>query len=160
MNMSIRLELSQRACRRMALYSLALGIAYTVLGLLELVNAIFSWFLPRIGPPLRFPWLPSSDAFGAFSSIVIGAVFSYAIGLWKGKQEDVAFVLVGTILSGTFGVLYILISLADALEALISGGRALGALVAGLMRPEIWLFFSALPLALASWGHVLRKEAR
>ena len=158
--MSIRLELTQRACRRMAIYSLALGIAYISVGLLELANAISSWLLPGAGPLIRSPWLPPSDVFGAFSSMVIGAVFSHVRGLWKGKQEDIAFVLVGTVLSGTFGVLYVLVSVADALEALISGRGALGTLSAGLMRPEIWLFLTALPLALASWGHVLKKGAR
>ena len=158
--MAVRLELGRTFMRRAAIYSLALGAAYWLVGALEMANAISSWLVPGLGPVLKSPWIPPDDFFGAFSAMVIGAVFSCSRGLLKGKREDIAFVLVGTVLAGTFGALYILTSLAGALEALIAGEEALEALIEGLRRPEIWLFLSSLPLAYSSWTSVLRREGR
>jgi len=66
------------------------------------------------------------------------------------------FMLVGAFLSSVFGVLYLLIVLADGIEALLSslsGGEWTwnwltdGAAGTGILRPEIWLFLASLPLA-------------
>ena len=150
------MDLSPKACRLVASYSMALGLSYLAIGALEFLNAICSWFLPSMGPLVEWPGLPTDDLFGALSSMVIGLVFLYPVGLWRQKQEEIAFVLVGTILASTFGVIYVLASLAQALSSLLAGGG----LRVAFPRPEVWLFLFSLPLALASWRHVLGGRRR
>ena len=53
--------------------------------------------------------LPSDDLFGGLAALVIGAVFFGAIPLWKARYESIGFVLVGALLSVTFGAVYLLI---------------------------------------------------
>ena len=154
--MSIRLDLSPRTCRFLASYSMAMGLSYLAIGSLELLNAICSWFLPSVGPLFKWPGFPTDDLFGALSSMVIGLVFLYPRGLWRQKREDIAFVLVGTLLASTFGVIYILALLAQALSSLLAGGG----FWMDFPRPEIWLFLCSLPLAISSWHHVLGGRRR
>ncbi|RLI10008.1 hypothetical protein DRO33_06025, partial [Candidatus Bathyarchaeota archaeon] len=63
------------------------------------------------------------------------------------------------LLAAAFGVLYILIFVANGLSALLAGGEELtewlaNSWLADVLRPEIWLFVIALPAAVASWRAV------
>ena len=155
----MRPALDPRTRRALAIYGSAMGLAYVIIGLLEVINAFHTWFL-RPGAEealIALPGLPAGDLFGGFSSLVIGLVLLQAIRLWRpGRDEDTAFVLVGSLLAAAFGVLYILIFIANGLSALLAGGEELtewlaSGWLADVLRPEIWLFVIALPAAIISW---------
>ncbi|HIE23096.1 MAG TPA: hypothetical protein EYP68_02580 [Candidatus Korarchaeota archaeon] len=152
--------------RIIALYSLIIGITYLIIGVLEFVMGIWSVLMPwaavtRLARCLTgFLGLPM-DIFGGLSAIVIGATYFGAFSLWKGKHESLGFVLVATMLSAVFGVLYLLIIGARGLEVFLtflSGEEewnwewiTSGTTGLGLLRPEIWLFLLSLPLAFLVW---------
>ncbi|HEW89897.1 MAG TPA: hypothetical protein ENG43_00955 [Candidatus Bathyarchaeota archaeon] len=155
----MRPALDPRTRRALAAYGSVMGLAYVIIGLLEVVNAFYTWFL-RPGAEealIALPGLPAGDLFGGFSSLVIGLVLLQAIRLWRPRRdEDVAFVLVGSLLAAAFGVLYILIFIANGLSALLAGGEELAdwlasGWLADVLRPEIWLFVLVLPAAIVSW---------
>ena len=155
----MRPALDPRTRRALAVYGSVMGLAYVIIGLLEVVNAFYTWFL-RPGAEevlIALPGLPAGDMFGGFSSLVVGLVLLQAARLWRpGRDEDVAFVLVGSLLAAAFGVLYILVFVANGVSALLAGGEELAEWLAGgwladVLRPEIWLFVLALPAATVSW---------
>ena len=155
----MRPALDPRTRRALAVYGSVMGLAYVIIGLLEVINAFHTWFL-RPGAEealIALPGLPAGDLFGGFSSLVIGLVFLQAIRLRKPRRdEDTAFVLVGSLLAATFGLLYILIFIANGLSALLAGGEELAEWLASgwladVLRPEIWLFILVLPAATVSW---------
>jgi len=155
----MRPALDPRTRRTLAVYGSVMGLAYAIIGLLEVVNAFYTWFL-RPGAEealIALPGLPAGDLFGGFSSLVIGLVLLQAVRLWKpGRDEDVAFVLVGSLLAAAFGVLYILIFAANGVSALLAGGEELAdwlasGWLADVLRPEIWLFVLVLPATIVSW---------
>ena len=155
----MRPALDPRTRRALVAYGSVMGLAYVIIGLLEVINAFHTWFL-RPGAEealIALPGLPAGDLFGGFSSLVIGLVLLQAIRLWRpGRDEDTAFVLVGSLLAATFGALYILIFIANGLSALLAGGEELtewlaSGWLADVLRPEIWLFVIALPAAMISW---------
>jgi len=155
----VRPALDPRTRRALAVYGSVMGLAYAIIGLLEVVNAFYTWFL-RPGAEealIALPGLPAGDLFGGFSSLVVGLVLLQAVRLWRpGRDEDVAFVLVGSLLAAAFGVLYILVFVANGVSALLAGGEELAewlacGWLADVLRPEIWLFILVLPAAIASW---------
>ena len=155
----MRPALDPRTRRALAVYGSVMGLAYLIIGLLEVVNAFYTWFL-RPGAEealIALPGLPAGDLFGGFSSLVIGLVLLQAIRLRKPRRdEDIAFVLVGSLLAAAFGVLYILVFAANGVSALLAGGEELAdwlasGWLADVLRPEIWLFVLALPAAIISW---------
>jgi len=155
----MRPALDPRTRRALAVYGSVMGLAYVIVGLLEVVNAFYTWFL-RPGAEealIALPGLPAGDLFGGLSSLVIGLVLLQAIRLWRpGRDEDTAFVLVGSLLAVAFGVLYVLIFVANGLSALLAGGEELtewlaSGWLADVLRPEIWLFVLVLPAAIVSW---------
>ena len=112
----MRPALDPRTRRALAVYGSVMGLAYAIIGLLEVINAFYTWFL-RPGAEealIVLPGLPAGDLFGGFSSLVVGLVLLQAARLWKPRRdEDVAFVLVGSLLAAAFGVLYILVFVAN-----------------------------------------------
>ena len=155
----MRPALDPRTRRALAVYGSVMGLAYAIIGLLEVINAFYTWFL-RPGAEealIVLPGLPAGDLFGGFSSLVVGLVLLQAARLWKPRRdEDVAFVLVGSLLAIAFGVLYVLIFAANGVSALLAGGEELAdwlasGWLADVLRPEIWLFVLVLPAAVVSW---------
>jgi len=155
----MRPALGLRTKRALAIYASVIGLAYVMVGLLEMASAFYIWFL-RPGAEealIILPGLPAEDLFGGFSSLVIGLVLLQAVRLRKpGRDENVAFVLVGSLLAIVFGVLYILVFVANGVSALLAGGEELADWLASgwlndVLRPEIWLFVFALPAAIVSW---------
>jgi len=155
----VRPALDPRTRKALAVYGSVMGLAYAIIGLLEFINAFYTWFL-RPGAEealIVLPGLPAGDLFGGFSSLVVGLVLLQAARLWKPRRdEDVAFVLVGSLLAIAFGVLYVLIFAANGVSALLAGGEELAdwlasGWLADVLRPEIWLFVLVLPAAVVSW---------
>jgi len=150
--------LDKATCRIISIYALTVGLAYIAVGAVELANALYTWFVAPGAEEalLPLPGIPAGDLFGGLSSLVVGAVLVRAVPLWKSRREDLAFVLVGTLLACIFGVLYLLLSAANALSALVAGGEELAewlasGWIADLSRPEIWLFAASIPMAILSW---------
>ena len=133
--------------RGLGLYALVLGVIYVSLGSMEFILGFFDMFLG--GTPLSCLWIPV-DLFGGFSAFVIGLTYLAAVRLLKGEYESISYVLVATMLSTVFGVLYVLIFLANGLSAYLSGEE--WSWIVDLARPEIWLFISSTPLAYSTWS--------
>jgi len=121
-------------------YALVLGVLYVSVGVLE----ILSW----IGIHLSGFVIPG-DLFGGLALLVIGTVYLSGVKtLLAGKEEGLAFLFVGAILSATFGVIFLLIMGAHWLNYWL--GEEEFSTIAEF-RPEIWLFFISLPVAYFIW---------
>ena len=139
--------------RQIAVYAITLGVVYVIVGAVEF--ALGLWNLLSLETTVSFLGVPI-DLFGGFATLVIGAIYFGAVPLLKGKHESLGFILVGTLLSAIFGVLYLLIVGADGFGTLLASWEGeewtwewltSGSAGPGLFRPEIWLFFASLPLA-------------
>lgn len=135
-----------------AAYAIILGVVYVMIGAVEFATGF--WDLLSPGAAESFLGIPI-DLYGGFATLVIGAVYFGATLLLKEKYESLGFILIGTLLSAVFGVLYLLIVGADGFGTLLafrSGEEwtwewlTSGTAGPGILRPEIWLFFASLPL--------------
>ena len=151
------MKLSEGDGKSMVTYAVILGIVYIIIGSIEFATGF--WDLLAPGAAEAIPGLPI-DLYGGFAALVIGAAYFGAISLWRGKHESLGFVLVATLLSAVFGVLYLLIVCADGFGTYLAylDGEAWtwewltsGTAGPGLLRPEIWLFFLSTPLGLSAW---------
>lgn len=145
--------------------ALALGVIYALLGAIELATGLWNLVFPENA--VSIPGVPV-DLFGGFAALVTGATYLGGISALKGKHEALGYILVGGILSGILGILYLLIVGADGLSALLAtweGGEwtwewlTSGSAGPGLLRPEILL----LPVSFLLTYIVLRainKEAK
>jgi len=121
---------------RMAIYAAILGILYIAFGVLE-VALVFSG--------IELTPIPA-DFFGGLVSLVIASTYIAAIKeLRAGDFRGLSLLVGGLFLSVVFGVLYLLLMCADALNFLVGEAEEFSALAN--FRPEIWLFILALPLA-------------
>jgi hypothetical protein len=108
------MEMKDKKLRWIRIYSIITGFLYLILGSLQAAHGFglkmgFEEFL-----------LVPEDSIGGLVLIVIGLVFLF--GALRGRrapQEGNAFALVGTVLGLLFAVIYILILLADVMEALV-----------------------------------------
>lgn len=148
--------MSGKVPRWMKVYSPSVGVAYLILGVMELLNAVYTTLLkPGAEAPLiGLTGIPPGDWFGALSSILIGILL--LMPLLSEGWDALAYMLGGTLLSAVFGVLYVLILGSNTLSAVLAGGEELRAWLAGgwltyALRPEIWLFVSAVPLTVKVW---------
>ncbi|MGC8563797.1 MAG: hypothetical protein ACP5I2_06410 [Fervidicoccaceae archaeon] len=135
-------------------YASILGVAYVFFGAVELFLGARGLLSAEGSASF---WGAPADVLGGFASLVIGASYLSSLEMLRGKYESMGFILVGAILSSVFGILYLLIVLADGIEAslsALSGGEwtwdwlTTGSAGTGVLRPEIWLFLASLPLAL------------
>jgi len=162
------MRLNKSDGKRIAAYAAILGVIYLTIGLIEFVNAFWSWFIAMGGEAslFGFPGLPKGDLFGGLAAIVVGAVYLGAAPLWRGRRELLGFPIIGGFLSAALGGVYLLIVLADGLEALLAylAGEGwtwewllAGTAETGLLRPEIWLFILSLPLTYYAWRAARRR---
>jgi len=118
--------------------ALILGMLYTAIGMLEMLLV-----------PLDIGGIKSlipADVFGGMALIVIGTVYLSGVGsLWNNRMEGISFTLVGGILSGVIGVLYLMTMGADGMMYLL-GETETFSVLAGV-RPAVWLLVVSLPLA-------------
>jgi hypothetical protein len=148
-----------------ALYSLALGLLYSVFGFLELVVGLdqalgLGWIQWNISSSLIFP-----DMFGGCMLIIVGVIFLFGISSqWQNDQKGVSFLVVGTILAAVFFVAYAAILASHALgygiyqvapEPYAASMEDWAEWIwSDDMRPGIWLFLCVLPglyLTLKTW---------
>jgi len=160
------MKLDKNFSRYMAVYSAVLGAIYIIVGSVEFATAFWNWFIAP-GDNLSLLGLPSDDLFGGLAALIIGIIFFGAISLWKARYESIGFVLVGALLSATFGAVYLLTLGIDGLGtylAYLSGEEwtwewlTAGTLGVGLLRPEIWLAFLSAPLGYAALKATRRSE--
>ena len=122
--------------KRLAGYSLVLGIVYLVFGLIEVFG----------GTGETIP----GDVFGGLALLVIASTYlNVVVELSNGEHRGLSFLIGGLLLSAVFGVLYPISICADGLEYLI-GGADMFPVIADI-RPEIWLFLASLPLVYQAW---------
>ena len=123
-------ELSKTMAARMGYYSLLLGIGYAASGLLQVAEnqGALLGALPAIGVML-----------------VLSA--TYLMGskaLFAGRRDGLSFILGGMLLSGTVGVLYLIMTGADGLLYLL--GESEGFSMMAFASPATVLMVFALPL--------------
>ena len=100
--------------RTIGIYSAIMGIAYIVYGVIEMIG----W---AIGP-MEVPLSPSADIFAGFILVIVGSILLYRVrSLLDMRYEGLSFLFVGLVLSAIIGIMYILTTLADALDAIILG---------------------------------------
>ena len=160
------MNLDKNFSKYMAVYAAALGTLYIIVGSVEFATAFWNWFI-KPGDNLSLLGLPCDDLFGGLAALIIGAVFFGAIPLWKARYEAIGFILVGALLSVTFGAVYLLIVGADVFGTLLtymSGEEwtwewlTAGILGVVLLRPEIWLAFLSAPIGYAALKATKRSE--
>jgi hypothetical protein len=153
--------------RWVVIYAMILGVTYIILGVTEFALGIYNLFSPMNNASLV--GVVPADIFGGFAALTIGASYLSAMSLLKGVRESLGFVLIGTLLSTVFGVIYLLIVCADGFETLLASleGEAWtwewltrGSAGSGLLRPEIWLFFMSLPLTYLTLRTARKTEKR
>jgi len=133
-------------------YTLILGILYLLLGFLEFTEGFSIMFLP---PDYHVNLLGSfipGDLFGGFSTIVIGLVLIRSLLLRHKEYEAFMYILVGSAIAVTFGVLYVLIAGANGLSAYMAGEEWIW--TEDMSRCEILLLPLSTLLALISWSVV------
>jgi len=160
------MKLNKNFGKYMAVYSAVLGTLYIIVGSVESATAFWNWFIAP-GDNLSLLGLPCDDLFGGLAALIIGIVFFGAIPLWKARYEAIGFVFVGTLLSATFGVVYLLTVGADGFGTLLAylcgeewtwEWLTAGTLGVGLLRPEIWLAFLSAPLGYVALKTIRRSE--
>jgi hypothetical protein len=117
---------------------LILGMLYAATGILEVLVLL-----------LDIGWIRNlipADVFGGMALLVIGTVYLFGVrNLQDGGVEGLAFALVGGMLSGIFGILYLMMMGAEGMMYLL-GETETFSVLAGI-RPAVWLFVLSLPLA-------------
>ena len=146
------MKVSKSSSRALAVYAFILGSIYLIIGAAEFTAGLCHLFQPENATAILS--LPV-DLFGGFSALVIGAAYLGGTFLWKGKIESLGFLLIATILSIVFGLLYFLIVCAGGFSTLIATWEGeewtwewltSGTAGSGILRPEIWLALISLPL--------------
>jgi len=146
------MKVSRSSIQALVVYAVILGSIYLIIGAVEFATGLWYLFQPENASAiLNLP----VDLFGGFSALVIGSAYLGGIFLWKGKIESLGFLLIATILSIVFGLLYFLIVCADGFSTLIATWEGeewtwewltSGTAGPGILRPEIWLALISLPL--------------
>ena len=160
------MKLNNRHRLSIAVYAAILGSMYLIIGAAEFAAGL--WNLFQSGHAENPFGLPA-DIFGGFSALVIGCAYLGGTSFWKGKHESLGFLLIATILSMVFGLLYFLIACADGFGTLIATWEGeewtwewltSGTAETGLLRPEIWLALISLPLGYSVLKTTKREKVR
>lgn len=131
--------------------SLIVGIVYVIFGLVEILS-IFGFI-----PVVEFI---APDPLAGFVLIVIGGIYVNGFhSLRVGDKRALGFPLVASILSGAFAALFLLVLIADAIEAyIICNEEFVGWVWYHDLRPEIYLFLLTLPIILILWKLILKEK--
>jgi riboflavin transporter FmnP len=150
------MEINTKLAKQLAIYSLGIGLAYLVFGLLELTRGLseafsLEWAINDINTAIVYP-----DMFSGITLAIIGAIFLFGIKTqWKAQKDAASYLAVGTLIAAVFCAVYLA----------IMGAHALGAGIYHIapetyadifadwaewtwlddMRAGIWLFIFALP---------------
>ncbi|KYH38590.1 MAG: hypothetical protein AYL28_003140 [Candidatus Bathyarchaeota archaeon B23] len=142
-----------RLSRGVALYAGVLGVLYLAIGLIEFLSGLISYF-GGSSPWWMSPWIPQ-DIFGGLSAMVIGLLYIASTTSWR-RYESIGYLLVATLLSAVFAVLYLLIAGANGLDSLIVGEE--WSWMEDISRSEIWLLPPSLPPLIISWRMAMRMK--
>lgn len=131
---------------RKMLFALLMGSVYVLFGFIQLITgsskALFGLSTPEdIGRFVSEILFIPPDAIGGFVLILIGSVFIYGfVEIHSGKEEGIAYVYVGILLSLIFAGIYMLAAFGDILEAYILKNEAFADWsIIDDIRPEIYL---------------------
>lgn len=116
--------------KKLGAYALVLGVAYTIAAVMQFLGAEALNFgdLPRVGVLL-----------------VIAAVYLMGVGaLWKGRNEGIAFLMAGLLISVAVGGLYLLEAGAQYMMYIL--GEVDEFSIMGSISPATLLLVLALPL--------------
>ena len=132
--------------RRKMLFTLFMGASYIFFGLAQLIAGSSNALLGITGPGslgkaiTEMLFIPP-DAIGGLVLILIGCVFTYGfVEIHSGKEEGIAYVYVGILLSLIFAGIYVLAAFGNILEAYLLQNEAFAEWsVLDDIRPEIYL---------------------
>ena len=95
-------------------------------------------------------YIAKQDIFGGLSLIVISTTFFAGIKeIWNGDYKGLSFTLGASILASIFGIMYLLILLADYLEWIIGNSS-----MPSYIHPEIILWLVIIPLIFITYNEV------
>jgi hypothetical protein len=159
------MEKNTKLKKQLSIYSLGVGLVYLVFGLLELSRGLseafsLEWAITQISHAIVYP-----DIFSGITLTIIGAVFLFGVKpQWQASKDSDSYLVVGTLLSAAFFVVYLAIMGAHAIGAgvyQIAPEAYVDIFADGAewpwlddMRAGIWLFAFALPglyLTLKRW---------
>ncbi len=141
--------------KRWAIYSLGLGAAYAVFGVLgALIGLGQTYGFNLVQPEISTVIYP--DIFGGIMLIIIGIIFLFGIRpQWKGNGEGTSLLVVGVFLSAVFFAVYMAIMLSHALgyAAFHIAPEPYAEIMVDWaewtwmddLRPGIWLFAFTIP---------------
>ncbi|MCL1965858.1 MAG: hypothetical protein FWF66_06810 [Candidatus Bathyarchaeota archaeon] len=164
------MTLSIKIGKKWAIYSLCIGLASMIFGLLGLTSGLslaygVNWSEWGISTVFVYP-----DIFTGVMMAIIGVIFLLGVRpQWSGKQDAVSFLVVGTLLSALFFGVYLAMMGANAIGYSMYNAIPAGSVYANSVadwegwiwlndvHPGIWLFVFVIPglyLTLKLW----RKE--
>jgi len=138
-----------------AIYSAIVGLAYVLMGLLEITSGLGVELSMLIG--LAEAFCVVGNAFAGFVLVVIGAVYLGGFGaVSRGDREGLSYVSVGALMSTVLLALYAANIVSNGLGAVLGFEDWLGWTVWNDFRPGLILWVLAIPAVLVA----LRKEWR
>ena len=156
------MEFNKKIGKIIATYSLIIGLAYAISGILEILIGWGDFIGTRVPliPPIELAGinLVLPDVFGGVMLIIIGIV--YLTGVKKqaqGDREGLPFLLVGSLLAAVFFAMYMAIMLANGVGYAFQFEDWIEWRWLDDLRPGIWLFMLALP---GAYHVVTKKEWR
>jgi len=131
--------------------SLIAGVVYVIFGLVEILSSL--GFIPIVE-------FIAPDPLAGFVLIVIGGIYVNGFHpLRAGDKRALGFPLVASILSGAFAALFLLVLIADAIEAyIICNEEFTGWVWYHDLRPGVYLFPITLPIILILWKLILKEK--
>ncbi len=106
-----------KTTKKLAIYSLFIGVIYLSLGLLELARGLSESFVVEweISTMLLYP-----EMFSGLTLAIIGAVFLFGVkAQWNSGKDAASFLMVGTLIATVFFAVYLAIMGAHALGSTI-----------------------------------------
>jgi hypothetical protein len=139
-----RVGFSKSSGQMVAIYSAIVGLAYVLLGLLEIAGGL-SVELPMLAG-LAEAFYVVGDIYAGFVLLVIGAVYLGGLGaVSRGDREGLSFVSVGAIMSTVLLILYLANILSNGLGLVLSFEDWLEWTLMDDIRPGLLLWFLAIP---------------
>lgn len=138
-----------------AIYSAIVGLAYVLMGLLEITSGLGVELSMLTG--LAEAFYVVGDAFAGFVLVVIGAVYLGGLGLVsRGDREGLSYVSVGALMSTMLLTLYAANIVSNGLGLVLGFEDWLGWTVLDDFRPGLILWVLAIPAVLVA----VKKEWR
>lgn len=149
-----RVGFSKRSGQMVAIYSAIVGLAYVLMGLLEITRGLGVELSMLTG--LAEAFYVVGDAFAGFVLVVIGAVYLGGLVVSRGDREGLSYVSVGALMSTVLLALYVANIVSNGLGLVLGFEDWLGWTVLDDFRPGLILWVLAIPAVLVA----LRKEWR